>query len=127
MSPVPHEGSGAAGATVYVTGRSTGGDTTESLPGTVEGVAAEVTARGGTGIAVRCDFRDDAQVEALFARVAAGHGKLDILVNNVWAGYEGQPNGLSFAPFWKLSLDHWDRMSRAACARTWRPPGWRSR
>ena len=52
---------GAAGATVYVTGRSSRtGDRTEGLPGTVEDVAEEITARGGTGIAVRCDHTSDA-------------------------------------------------------------------
>lgn len=101
---------GEAGATVYVTGRSSGTNSTESLPGTLESVADEVTARGGRGIGVRCDFRDDSQIEALFARVAAEHGKLDILVNNVWAGYEGQPHGMTYGKFWTLGLDHWERM-----------------
>ena len=57
---------GARGFTVYVTGRTV---TAGVLPGTVEETAAEVTAAGGTGIAVACDHGDDAQVEALFDRV----------------------------------------------------------
>lgn len=77
---------GAAGMTVYVTGRS---DTEsvasmdgEVLPGTIRETAAAVTAAGGQGIAVHCDHADDAQVAALFERVTKEQGKLDILVNN---------------------------------------------
>lgn len=73
---------GAAGMTVYVTGRSQSeGDA--DLPGTVGATAAAVTAAGGYGVAVVCDHADDAQVAALFARVAAEQGaRLDLLVNN---------------------------------------------
>ncbi|HEX6618520.1 MAG TPA: SDR family NAD(P)-dependent oxidoreductase, partial [Solirubrobacteraceae bacterium] len=74
---------GEAGATVYVTGRSSrAGARTDDMPGTVEDAAAEVSARGGTGIGVVCDHTDPAQVEALVARVEAEHGRLDVLVNN---------------------------------------------
>ena len=73
---------GAAGMTVYVSGRSvTEGDA--ELPGTVGATAAAVTSAGGQGIAVACDHAEDAQVAALFARVAAEQqGRLDLLVNN---------------------------------------------
>ncbi|XXF78414.1 SDR family NAD(P)-dependent oxidoreductase [Myxococcaceae bacterium GXIMD 01537] len=99
---------GAAGATVYVTGRSTraeGGPGTK--PGTIEDVAEAITARGGKGIPVRCDHTDDAQVEALFARVAREQGRLDVLVNNAWGGNE---RSLALAPFWELSPAHWEDM-----------------
>ena len=79
---------GEAGATVYVTGRSEAGGTTEGLPGTVRDTADAVTQRGGQGIAVRCDHTADAEVEALFARVTQEQGRLDLLVNNAWGGYE---------------------------------------
>jgi len=93
---------GEQGATVYCTGRSTrGGRLTEGLPGTVEDTAEEVTARGGRGIPVVCDHTDDGQVKALFDRVQREQGGLDLLVNNVWGGYEGHPAGLSMEPFWK--------------------------
>lgn len=93
---------GQARATVYVTGRSTrGSQTTEGLPGTIDDTAQEVTARGGTGIAVRCDHTDDADVEALFDRITAAHGRLDLLVNNAWAGYERSDEERFDAPFWK--------------------------
>ena len=72
---------GAEGATVYVTGRTVNeGDA--PLPGTVAGTADAVTKAGGKGIAVACDHSKDADVKALFERVAKEQGKLDILVNN---------------------------------------------
>ena len=91
---------GAAGATVYVTGRSVKeGDS--ALPGTVGQTAADVTAAGGTGIAVACDHGDDAQVAALFERVRREHGRLDILVNCAIA----IPDPLTeVGPFWKKPL-----------------------
>jgi len=100
---------GEAGATVYVTGRSVRGKpTTGGRPGTVEDTAEEVTARGGRGIAVRCDHSVAADVETLFARVKKEQGYLDILVNNAWGGYEG---GLIPAYFWKAPLEqHWQGM-----------------
>lgn len=102
---------GETGATVYVTGRSVrGGQTTEDLPGTVEDTADEVTARGGRGIAVRCDHNADADTEALFERVTAAHGRLDLLVNNAWAGYERFATETRFdAPFWKQPLWRYDQ------------------
>lgn len=72
---------GSYGYTVYVTGRTqNGGEST--LSGTIDETAAQVTAQGGKGIAVRVDHADDDQVNELFERVAREHGKLDILVNN---------------------------------------------
>ena len=106
---------GAARATVYVTGRSIrGGPTTDNVPGTIDDTAAEVSERGGTGIAVRCDHTSDADVDALFARIRDDHGRLDLLVNTVWGGYE-DPNcrPLTIAPFWEQSVQQWDRMFTA--------------
>jgi NAD(P)-dependent dehydrogenase (short-subunit alcohol dehydrogenase family) len=106
---------GEAGATVYVTGRSTrGGPTTDHLPGTVEDAAEEVTARGGTGIPVRCDHTHDAEVEALFARVRGEQGRLDLLVNNTWGGYEGKGLMGGGIYFWEQPFaERWDRMFTA--------------
>ena len=106
---------GSAGATVYVTGRSAaGGPTTDGVPGTIDETAAEVTSRGGRGIAVRCDHTVDADVESLFARIRGDHGKLDLLVNNVWGGYEhSECKPLPMAPFWEQSLHQWDGMFTA--------------
>lgn len=70
-------------AVVYVTGRSVRGQpSTDNLPGTIEDSAEEVTRRGGKGIPSRCDHANEAEVEALFARVRQQEGRLDVLVNN---------------------------------------------
>jgi len=92
---------GAAGATVYVTGRSQKeGDA--PLPGTVYKTADDVTAAGGRGIAVVCDHADDAQVRALFDRVRAEQGgRLDLLVNCAVAIPEGLTD---IGPFWDKPL-----------------------
>ena len=94
------------GMTVYVTGRSEktgtafGWDGT-ALPGTVHQTAEEITAAGGNGVSVVCDHADDAQVEALFQRVAKDHGRLDILVNNA-AFIHHQL--IEDKPFWEKEL-----------------------
>jgi NAD(P)-dependent dehydrogenase (short-subunit alcohol dehydrogenase family) len=106
---------GAAGATVYVTGRSVDGrPTTDNVPGTIDETARMVTDRGGRGIAVRCDHTVDADVESLFHRIRADHGRLDLLVNNVWGGYENSAcRPLPLVPFWEQSLHQWDGMFTA--------------
>lgn len=112
---------GAAGATVYVTGRSTRAapaDTygalmalsqLEALPGTIEDTAEEVTRAGGRGIPVRCDHTREDDVAALFERARSEHGRLDLLVNNAWGGHESF-DGVFEAPFWKHPMSHWDAM-----------------
>ena len=106
---------GAAGATVYVTGRSVAGvPTTDDVPGRIEDCAREVTDRGGRGIAVRCDHTVDAEVEALFGSIREDYGRLDLLVNNVWGGYENSDcRPLALVPFWEQSLHQWDGMFTA--------------
>jgi dehydrogenase/reductase SDR family protein 1 len=98
-------GLGEAGATVYVTGRS---EVAGPLPGTIHDTAAEVTRLGGRGVAVRCDHAVDTEIEALVAQVLTSEGRLDILVNNVFA----VPEGPLQAPFWELPIDQWDTMHR---------------
>ena len=105
---------GEAGAIVYVTARSIQGEsTTDNIPGTIDETAATVTASGGVGIPVQCDHTVDAQVEALFMRVQQEQGRLDILVNNVWGGYEKYEYGGFDAPFWQQPLRHWEGMFTA--------------
>lgn len=102
---------GDAGATVYVTGRSeTPEEATEGLPGTIHETAAEVTRRGGRGFPVPVDHTRDEEVAALFARVGEEHGRLDLLVNNVWGGYEGFDLATFNAPFWLQPLERWALM-----------------
>jgi NAD(P)-dependent dehydrogenase (short-subunit alcohol dehydrogenase family) len=105
---------GAAGHVVYVTGRSTGGTVTfPAVGGSVEETARAVTAAGGTGVPVVCDHTDDAQTAALFERVRAEHGGLDLLVNNVWGGYAAYHEDRYAdmqGPFWEQPLRVWDDM-----------------
>lgn len=78
---------GAAGATVYCTGRSTRARRSEyRRPESIEETAALVTDAGGTGIAVPTDHLDPAAVRSLVERVDDEHGHLDVLVNDIWGG-----------------------------------------
>jgi NAD(P)-dependent dehydrogenase (short-subunit alcohol dehydrogenase family) len=106
---------GEEGATVYVTGRSIRGESTRpDLSGTtIQDTAEQVTARGGVGIPVQCDHTVDEQVEALFDRVQQEQGRLDILVNNIWGGYEDYSEETFDVPFWQQPLWRWDKMFQA--------------
>jgi NAD(P)-dependent dehydrogenase (short-subunit alcohol dehydrogenase family) len=104
---------GQAGWVVYVTARSSAAGRTGHLPGTVEQTADAVTAAGGSGVAVPCDHRDDAAVKTVAARITADHGRLDLLVNNAWAGYERLNAGAWQewnAPLWEQPLELFDTM-----------------
>ncbi|MFI0960247.1 SDR family oxidoreductase [Streptomyces sp. NPDC021080] len=103
---------GAAGATVYVTGRSTRERRSEyDRPETIEDTADLVTAAGGRGIAVPADHLVPAEVESLVARIADEQGRLDILVNDIWGAeklFEWD------TPLWEHDLDNGRRMLRLA-------------
>ena len=106
-------GLGEAGATVYVTGRTTSGTDVDGLPGTIYETAEEVTSAGGQGIAVVCDHSDDVQVHRVFDRIASEQSHLDILVNNVWAGYQRMEHDGKFTwlnRFWEQPFWRWDAM-----------------
>ena len=78
---------GRAGATVYVTGRTTREQQSEmKRPETIEETAELVTAAGGVGIPVRVDHLEHDQVKALVERIDAEQGRLDVLVNDIWGG-----------------------------------------
>lgn len=95
---------GAAGATVYVTGRST---EVSELGGTLAATVAEIDALGGRGVACRCDHGDDADVAAVFDRVGRDEGRIDLLVNNAFA----VPARLDpRVPFWESPISDWDVM-----------------
>ena len=91
---------GEAGATVYVTGRSSGDGEL-----TIEGTAAKVDEAGGVGVPVRVDHGDDDQIAALFERVKADHGRLDLLVNNVFRIPDPPAWG---GGFWDHAVSVWD-------------------
>ena len=103
---------GEAGATVYCTGRSTRDHRSEyDRAETIEETAELVTAAGGVGIAVAVDHLEAAQVEALVQRIDTEHGRLDVLVNNIWGAehlFEWD------TPVWKHDLDKGLRILRLA-------------
>ena len=93
---------GAAGATVYCTGRSIRGNTT-GRPETINETAEFVTKAGGLGIAIQVDHTKPAEVEALVNRIAKEQkGQLDIVVNDIWGGDE---LAQWHTPFWEHNLD----------------------
>lgn len=85
---------GEAGATVYLTAR-----TARQL----EAAARETARFGVKAVPAVCDHRDDGQVRAVFRRIEAEHGRLDLLVNNLFP-----PGGNVRAPFWELPTAAWD-------------------
>ena len=105
---------GEVGATVYCTGRTTRAAAATRNPDaerpfdlskraeTIEDTAEMVTAYGGEGIAVQVDHTVEEQVSALFERIQAERGRLDILVNDIWGG-----DALTEweKPFWELSIE----------------------
>ncbi|MER7200467.1 short-chain dehydrogenase [Streptomyces sp. CB01635] len=103
---------GAAGATVYVTGRTTRARRSEyDRPETIEDTADLVTAAGGRGIAVPTDHLESAQVKALVDRIADEQGRLDVLVNDIWGG----ENLFAWdTPVWEHDLDDGLRLLRLA-------------
>ncbi|WDZ85533.1 SDR family oxidoreductase [Micromonospora cathayae] len=103
---------GAAGATVYATGRSSRSGRSElDRPETIEETAELVTAAGGTGIAVRVDHLEPDQVRDLVARIDAEQGRLDVLVNDVWGA---DPLITWEKPVWEQPLDAGFRTLRLA-------------
>ena len=76
-----------AGATVYATGRSTRAARSEyDRPETIEETGELMEAAGGTGVALRVDHLEPDQVAALVERIDSDHGRLDVLVNDIWGG-----------------------------------------
>jgi NAD(P)-dependent dehydrogenase (short-subunit alcohol dehydrogenase family) len=103
---------GEAGATVYATGRSTREQRSEiDRPETIEETAEQVTAAGGEGIAVAVDHLDPGQVAGLVERIDAEHGRLDVLVNDIW----GAEHLFDWnKPVWEHDLDNGLRLLRLA-------------
>lgn len=100
-----------AGATVYVTGRTQ--NEAGTWPGTITATSQEVTRLGGRGVAVRCDHRNDTEVEAVFKQVREEQNRLDILVNNA-TSFGETPTSHGYDPmdfpFWELPISQWDEM-----------------
>jgi NAD(P)-dependent dehydrogenase (short-subunit alcohol dehydrogenase family) len=103
---------GAAGATVYVTGRTTKAQRSEyDRPETIEETAELVTSAGGRGIALQVDHLAAEEVKSLVSKIANEHQGLDILVNDIW----GAENLMEWnVPVWEHSLEKGFRMLRLA-------------
>lgn len=110
-------GLGEAGATVCITGRTTeDGTGAEGLPGSIHSTSNEVRQLGGRAIPVQCDHRNDAEVEGVFRQILRDHERIDVLVNNVWGGYENLLVGDRYIdnfPFWEQPIERWDAMFAA--------------
>jgi NAD(P)-dependent dehydrogenase (short-subunit alcohol dehydrogenase family) len=111
---------GEAGATVYVTGRTTrgGSQPPDGAPGTIDDTAEEVTVRGGVGIPVRADCTVESEVAAVFERVQREQGKLDVLANAVWGSADASPSLEEWQaswsrPFWEDAPRLWRHMMTA--------------
>ena len=91
---------GEQGATVYVTGRTTG-----EGERTIDNTARLVKEAGGEGRAIRCDHGDDAQIAALFEQVRDEAGRIDVLVNNVYKIPDPPAWG---GGFWDHPIQIWD-------------------
>ena len=98
------------GATVYITGRTkTSDDNGSSLQLTV----SEAEALGGRCVPIECDHKIDSESEAAVALVLETEGRIDLLVNSAWGGYENMVEDGAFtfaAPFWEQPIWRWDAM-----------------
>jgi NAD(P)-dependent dehydrogenase (short-subunit alcohol dehydrogenase family) len=102
---------GAAGATVYITGRTTRSERSEmNRPETIEETAALVAEAGGRGIAVQVDHLVPDEVSALVTRIRDEQGCLHVLVNNMWGATRMEWN----KSVWESSLDYGLRTLRLA-------------
>jgi NAD(P)-dependent dehydrogenase (short-subunit alcohol dehydrogenase family) len=102
---------GAAGATVYVTGRTTRSGRSEmNRPETIEETAELVDAAGGRGIAVRVDHLVPDEVRALVARIEREQGGLHVLVNDIWGATKMEWN----RSVWESDLEYGLRTLRLA-------------
>src|SRR5262245_20852514 len=100
---------GTAGATVYITGRSTRAERSEmNRPETIEETAELVDRAGGRGIPVRVDHLAPGEVEALVARIRHEQGRLHVLVNDIWGGTRMEWN----KTVWESDLDYGLRTMR---------------
>jgi len=103
---------GAAGAIVYCTGRSTKQQRSEmNRPETIEETAELIEREGGRAVPMQVDHLDPSQVESLVARIERDHGRLDVLVNDIWGGDHFIQWNI---PVWEHSLENGLRMLRLA-------------
>jgi dehydrogenase/reductase SDR family member 1 len=97
-----------AGATVIITARTRSGGDSE-WPGSLDETVKAINAAGGNGASLLCDHSDDDSVQAAFERIHREYGRLDVLVNNVFAAPSVMPVNV---PFWQVPMSLWDTMQR---------------
>lgn len=101
-------GLGEVGATVYITGRRLHQNASDEIAGSLIETQLAVEQAGGVCIPVQVDHSEDEQVRLLFERVQdEQQGKLDLLVNNVYAGVPALKNAQG-QPFWESEPSLWD-------------------
>ena len=105
------------GATVYITGRTERiEDSPTLLPGTIYETEQQIINEGGKCKAIRCDHTVDQEVDMVFDQIFREQGRLDILVNAAWGGYEYFNDGSEFwleQGFWEAPISRWDKMFNA--------------
>src|ERR1041385_341505 len=97
-----------AGATVIVTARTRNSGDSE-WPGSIDETIDAIKTSGGNGVGLSCDHSDDDSVQAVFDRIKRDYGRLDVLVNNVFAAPNVMPVNV---PFWQIPMSLWDTMQR---------------
>ncbi|QVK17093.1 SDR family NAD(P)-dependent oxidoreductase [Mycoplasmatota bacterium] len=106
-----------AGAIVYFTGRTEKEfQGAVKLSGSIQATENEIKQVGGTGYGIKCDHEYDTQTKMVIDRIISEQGKIDVLVNNVWGGYEYYNNGTEFwneKGFWSAPLSRFDKMFKS--------------
>jgi dehydrogenase/reductase SDR family member 1 len=97
------------GATVVVTGRTRNSDSGAEWPGSLDETVAAVDEAGGKGVGFLCDHSDDDSVRDVFDLIRRDFGRLDVLVNNVFAAPNTMPVNV---PFWQVPTSLWDTLHR---------------
>lgn len=105
------------GAIVYFTGRTEReNETATNLPGSIVRTEKEIEEAGYRGFGIKCDHTNDAETKAAVNTVIQRQGRIDILVNNIWGGYEYYHDGTPFweeKGFWDAPISRYDKMMQA--------------
>lgn len=105
------------GATVYFTGRTEKEfEGAVALGGSLSATEQEVKKVGGTATGIKCDHTIDEETKSVVDKIINKHGKIDILINSVWGGYEYYNDGTEFwneHEFWTLPISRFDKMFQA--------------
>lgn len=98
-----------SGATVIVTARTRNSGSGAEWPGSLDETVAAIDQAGGRGVGLLCDHSDDRSVRDVFDLIRRDYGRLDVLVNNVFAAPNTMPVNV---PFWQVPISLWDTLHR---------------